>query len=113
VRKRFECAALIPILVCLGEAAPIHPLSSDLVELQAMQSPEMQAKITETLFDYEGISSWVIEDWHKNANILGDILNNKKSEGSSYISFQNEMERKSWKVFLVLSIKKQSKNWQN
>lgn len=55
MRKRFKSAALIPILVCLDEAAPTHLLSSDLVELQATQQPEMKAKVTETLFDYEGL----------------------------------------------------------
>lgn len=57
MRKRIKSAALIPILVCLDEAAPIHQLSSGLVELQAMQPPEMQAMVTETLFDYEGVDS--------------------------------------------------------
>lgn len=35
---------LIPILVYLDEAAPKHQQSSDLVELRAMQPPEVQAQ---------------------------------------------------------------------
>lgn len=38
-------AAVIPMIVCLDEAAPKHHLSTDLVELQAMQPPEMKAQI--------------------------------------------------------------------
>ena len=39
------------MLVYLDEAAPGHQQSTDLVELQAMQPPEMQAKITENNLD--------------------------------------------------------------
>lgn len=38
-------AAVIPMIVCLDEAAPKHHLSIDLVELQAMQLPELKAQI--------------------------------------------------------------------
>jgi hypothetical protein len=42
-------AAVIPMIVCLDEAAPKHHLSTDLVELQAMQPPEMKAQIPRTM----------------------------------------------------------------
>jgi hypothetical protein len=36
-------ADLIPVIVCLDEAAPEHHLSTDLVELQATWLPEIRA----------------------------------------------------------------------
>jgi len=36
--------SFIPMLVYLDEAAPRHQRSTDLVELQAMQPPEMQTQ---------------------------------------------------------------------